>query len=525
MGLLAFAGLAFLLFSLLYVWLNDRRLIRLPEEVVALSPKRWTPEFVRDAATQLAKSPPIAINEHLPPKTGRRYIVVGGGGFLGGWIIASLLERGEDPNAIRILDIRPPLRDDLIEAQNKGVVFIKVDVSDKTAVEAAFNAPWPSSVSSPLPELTVFHTAANIRFYERYTMFLSRSAKVNVRGTENIVNSARSVGASILIYTSSGSVAVRRSRFFLWPWERKPKFFVQIINDDEAALPKRHDEFFSNYAVTKLQADCIVRAADNTDSGISKKLRTGCIRPGNGIYGPRGDMLCGAYLLRQTNPTWVANTMQSFCYVENCALAHLCYEQRLMELQRGGKNPDIGGQAFVVADPGPVPTFGDVYTTLETLTNGECTFPNLPPTLMLLIATFIEWYYVARHLITINFGSSIEKLLPPLNGDVVNLQPSLFALTSVHLVFDDARARLPPEKGGLGYRGVWTTYEGLYKTVEEHKNGVGRSGRRSDLAGISLGFGSSKAQKAIAEVTHKVEDGIGVDPVTILSTGIPSKGV
>ncbi|KAG6909170.1 hypothetical protein DXG01_001797 [Tephrocybe rancida] len=519
MGLAAIIGPTAIILSglVLYARINNRRLLRLPDEVAALSPERWTPGYSRKAAEKLAKSPSITINEQIPPKTGRRYIVVGGGGFLGGWIVASLLERGEDPQCIRILDIRPPVREDLNAAQKRGVTYIEVDVSDSAAVEAAFNAPWPASVPSPLPELTVFHTAANIRFYERYEMFLPSSEKVNVRGTENVVNSARSAGASILIYTSSGSIAIRRSRFLLWPWEKEPRFFVQVINDDEAALPKRHSEFFSNYAATKRQADRIVRAADRSRTSTTSILRTGCIRPGNGVFGPRGDMLCGAYLVRQTNPTWIANIMQSFCYVENCALAHLCYEQRLAELQAGGTNPDIGGDAFVVADPGPAPTYGDVYTMLETLTDGECTFPNLPPTLMLVIAIMIEWYYVARHLLTTNLGP-VGRFLPALNGDIINLQPSLFALTSVHLIFDDSRARLPPEKGGLGYKGAWTTFQGLYKTVEEHKSGVGQSGRRSDLAGISLGFGYGKAQKAVAEANEKVVDGLGVDPVKVLST-------
>ncbi|KAG6831436.1 hypothetical protein H0H92_010649 [Tricholoma furcatifolium] len=519
MGFVAFAGPASILFILfLYARLNNHRLLSLPEEALAFSPTRWTPKLVRERAAGLAKSSPITLKEQLPPKTGRRYIVVGGGGFLGGWIVASLLERGEDPKAIRILDLRPPVRPDLIDAQNQGVEFMEVDVSDAAAVEAAFTAKWPSTLPSPLPELTVFHTAANIRFYERFEMFLPSSVKVNVRGTQNVVNSARSAGANILVYTSSGSVAVRRSQFFLWPWQKEPKFFVQVINDDEAALPKRHDQFFSNYAATKLQADRIVRAADRSKTSDGKVLRTGCIRPGNGVFGPRGDMLCGAYLVRQTNPTWIANIMQSFCYVENCALAHLCYEQRLLELQTGSTNPDIGGQAFVVADPGPVPTYGDVYTALETLTDGECNFPILPPTLMLSIATIIEGYYVARHLIAENLGSTFARLLPPLNGDIINLQPSLFALTSVHLIFDDSRARLPPEKGGLGYQGVWNTFEGLYKTVDEHRSGVGRTGRRSDLAGISLGFGLGKAQKAVAEANDVVVDGLGVDPVKMLST-------
>ncbi|KAG5637125.1 hypothetical protein H0H81_005718 [Sphagnurus paluster] len=500
-GLLALSGftLLFLAFLVFYGWLNNLKITHIPKAAVALSPKRLTPESVRKLASQLAKSPPISIKEQLPPKTGRRYIIVGGGGFLGGWIVSSLLERGEDPKYIRILDIRPPVRDDIILAQSRGVEFIEVNVSDADAVEKAFNAPWPSAISkAALPELTVFHTAANIRFYERHETFLPRSEKVNVTGTENVLRSARSAGASILIYTSSGSVALRRSRLLLWPWELSPPHFLQVVNDDETILPKRHEEFFSNYAVTKLRAERLVRAADKTQSsgGAHGVLRTGCVRPGNGVFGPRGDMLCGAYLIRQTNPSWIANSMQSFCYVENCALAHLCYEARLSETLLGSKNPDIGGQAFMIADPGPVPTYGDVYTTLETLSDGECTFPSVPPTLMLVLAIVMEWYYLGRHLLLVA-GYTFAKLLPPIEGDLVNLQPSLFALTSVHLIFDDSRARLPPEKGGLGYRGAWTTFEGLYKTVEEHRSGVGQSGRRSDLAGVSLGFGRGKAKRAV----------------------------
>ena len=166
----------------------------------------------------------------------------------------------------------------------------------------------------------------------------------------------------------------------------------------------------------------------------------------------------------------------------------------------------------------------DVYTALETMTDGECTFPNLPPTLMLIVAYMIEAYYLARHFTISSWWGGVkvlaERLLPPVNSDLVNLQPPLFALTSVHLIFDDSRARLPPEKGGLGYKGAWTTLEGIYKTVQEHQNGVGRSGRRSDLAGISLGFGLGKAQRAVARANEKVVDGLGVDPVKMMSTKV-----
>ncbi|KAJ7135962.1 hypothetical protein C8R44DRAFT_609168 [Mycena epipterygia] len=508
----------FLPLALLYLYtrFNDWRLTHIPESALAFSPARCTPEDVRATAARLLKSP-ISIADQIPPKTGRRYIVVGGAGFLGGWIVVQLLERGEDPRRIRVIDIRAPVRHDLTTGRAKNVHFIQADVSDPAAVNDAFDASWPDDASADgAPQITVFHTAANIRFYEKSESLLWNSARVNVMGTHNIINAARNIGATALVYTSSGSVSVRSTRFLLWPWEMEPRAFVQPINDDDAIIPKRHSDFFSNYAATKMTAERHVRAADKTASrhGV---LRTGCLRPGNGIFGPGGDMLCGAYLVRKVNPTWLDSVVQNFTYVENAAVAHLLYEQRLIELSNGGTNPDIGGQAFVVADPGPPPTYGDVYLTLSTLTDGETTFPFMSPTLMLLIAHLIGTYYLARTSL-LAAGSHIAKKLPAITGDIVNLQPSLFNLVNVHLIFDDSRARLPPEKGGLGYKGAWTTLEALHKTVAEHKLGALRSEQRSDFAGISFGFGLVKAQKGVGKVSDKVAEKIGVDPVQVLAS-------
>jgi len=353
-------------------------------------------------------------------------------------------------------------------------------MTDAAAMEAAFKAPWPKSTSSTgdtEPEITVFHTAAKMLFYERHLEFLDRSAKVNIRGTQNVVDAARAVGATILIYTSSGGVGVHRTRLFLWPWETEPERFVQVINDS-TPLPKRHEDFSSNYAATKMEADKLVRAADRSSTGPPegkdvKVLRTGCIRAGNGIFGPRGDLLCTTHLGQKVNPTWISTIVHSFFYVENCASAHLCYEARLVELLAGGTNPDIGGQAFFVTDPGKAPTFGDIHTTFETLSEGECRFPLLSPTTMLIIAHFVEIYYRWHHKL-VSSGWSFAKKLPEITGRFAYLQPAGFAISSVHVIYDDSRARLPPEKGGLGYSGAWTTLEGIHRTYEEHKSRLGR---------------------------------------------------
>lgn len=493
----------------LYVRLNDAKLMHLPHDVAsAFSPKRISANDALEAAAAWEKvSTTLTAKTFLPPRTGRKYIVVGGAGFLGGWIVRHLLERGEHPKRIRVLDIRAPTRPDLTSGLAEDVDFRQVDVSDGEHVQAAFSAPWPPSYDDDDPEefsaaaaeITVFHTAANIRFYERDQRLLHLSDRVNVEGTRHVLEAARATGASILIYTSSGSVSVRRTRLWLWPWEQRPKFIVQTFkDDDDSRLPAHHDEMFSNYAASKLKAERLVRVADGTPLGSGKVwgqqrrvLRTGCLRPGNGIYGPGGDILCGAYLAWKVNPSWAQDVLHNFIYVENASLAHLCYERRLIDKGRGSTNPDIGGQAFCVVDDGPPVTYGDVYTVLSTLTDGRTVFPRMSATAMLLLAHVVERLHVARSLMTSSSSPVIRYLgrfvLAP-NEDIINLQPSLFSLTMPHLIWDDSRARASPQSGGLGYEPQWTTLSALCKLVEEHKRAEGRFESRSMGGGISFGF-------------------------------------
>lgn len=68
-----------------------------------------------------------------------------------------LITRGEDPRRIRILDIRPPSRQDLTTGPASKVAFHQTDVSNAEAVLAAFTAPWPDSDDDDVP-ITVFHS-------------------------------------------------------------------------------------------------------------------------------------------------------------------------------------------------------------------------------------------------------------------------------------------------------------------------------------------------------------------------------
>lgn len=219
-------------------------------------------------------------------------------GLVGNWIISHLVARGENPAAIRTLDLASPRR----ELLDLGVTFVKTNIVDEIAVYDAFTQPWPDTVVD-LP-LTVFHNAAMIRPEDRHRAFLSICRKVNVGGTINVLNAAKKAGASCFVSTSSGSICMRCPNFWTAPWKNTPKHFVQVLSD-ATEPPKEHDEFFGNYAVSKREAEIIVREADD----IKNNFRTGCIRPANGIYGVGSETcatLIGIYLKMGGGPTYVS---------------------------------------------------------------------------------------------------------------------------------------------------------------------------------------------------------------------------
>ncbi|KAE8388492.1 hypothetical protein BDV23DRAFT_173781 [Aspergillus alliaceus] len=434
---------------LIYLYHVNRAINAVPEEAHRLSSPRWTVEEIK-AAYEKAIASPTDVVKSLPPRQHRRYIVVGGSGLVGNWIVSHLLMRGEDPAAIRILDIQTPSR----EVLDQGIAYIKTNIANEEAVWSAFAQPWAQSVAD-LP-LTVFHNAAVIRHGDRLKAFLPLSRDVNVGGTVNVLIAAKKSGATCVIATSSGSVCVRRFPLWIAPWTRLPKYLVQVINDS-SEVPKEHDHFFGNYAVAKAEAESIVCSADDPKSN----LRTGCIRPINGIYGigNTDKSVNGAYLMRHGGPCWTYNVVQSFVNAENVSIAHLLYEQRLIEHTNSPDTlPNIGGQAFVVTDPNPPMVSQDVFLLLKTLAKTPIDFPFVPAIPLVLLSYLVEWYSLLQH--------QYLPWLPKLKGDLAQLQPGLFTIASAHIIGDDSRARKSPEQGGLGYSPPLTTLEGMCKEVK-----------------------------------------------------------
>ncbi|KAF3760033.1 NAD(P)-binding protein [Cryphonectria parasitica EP155] len=460
---------------LFYYIVNLNRLLSAtPSDFAKLISRRWTRSEIKNTYARLSKNPITTASyaSQLPPKQHRRYIITGGSGLVGGYIVLQLLERGQPPSSIRIVDFQAPHRADMLSGRAAKVDFQKADISSATSTEAAFAAPWDDSVAS-LP-LTVFHTAAVIIPSARSELVNGFCESVNVLGTEHVVAAARRAGADVLIATSSASIAIRPVEFWTNPFTKGrdfPRYFSQVLDESDFFRPLRpHHDFFGNYPASKAKAERIVCGANGD------QLRTGCIRPANGVYGHPTDNLIGSPLNMQTYPQWVSHIIQSFVHGVNCAVAHLQFEAILAE--PGSSVSPQAGRPFCVTDPNPPIYYGDLHNVIATLSCTPFRLLEVPPAPMLLLAYAVEFYNLLPARLP-----WLRRILPALPGAVVYLEPGLFSICT-HLVGNMDAACRPVDQGGLGYRGVLTTLDGMCQELLDWNHEQGQHAEEVAKLGV-----------------------------------------
>lgn len=388
-------------------------------------------------------------------------------GLVGGDIVLHLLLRGQPPSHIRIADLSPPARPDLLRGAAAQVDFVSADISDRSSMEAAFARPWPPSASG-LP-LTVFHTAAAIRPAERSQLVWDRTRRVNVDGTQHCLAAARQAGADIFVFTSSVSVALRPCEFLVPPWAQRPRRWFQVLDeadfDDAVGSLRPKDQFFGNYAYSKALAETLVGEAN------SPGFRTGCVRPGMGIYGMPKDLVYADFLGKTgTVATCCATVIQSVVSSRNVSLAHLCFEAALQQ-QQGKEDmvPRCAGRPLVVTDPGPPPSWQDFFRAARLLSSSSAagsppSVTSVPPVPLWLLAHAVE----AWSLLLARFPGLTRApfwLREP-RGDVRLLQPAVFSPMAFIMCADD-RARKGVAEGGIGYRGAMDSLEGVCELLRD----------------------------------------------------------
>ncbi|GAP87289.1 putative 3-beta hydroxysteroid dehydrogenase isomerase [Rosellinia necatrix] len=448
------AAAALLVLGVAYLWRLNTVMSQTPPGAVRASPYRWADHEVRETYKRI-KARPIDWTKHLPPRANRRYVVTGGSGGVGGQIVLHLLQRGEPAESIRIVDFRPVERADMKTGAAASVGFAQADITSAEATRAAFDRPWPPRAAR-LP-LTVFHTAALIVPGERKMGTFERIRRVNVDGTQNVLDAARAAGASVFIATSSASVAHRPAGYWGNPFRRWPRNYFQAIDESDFGKPLvPHDQYFGNYAHTKAIAERLVCAAN------SPKFRTGAIRPANAIYGSsNADQVVGAVLRSKGTQSWMGNIVQNFVHGGHISLGHLQFEAALLRREM----PGCAGKPFIITDDGPPPTYGDMYHLCELTAETPVKLTFLPPAPFLVLAHLVELVAAGSR------TPVLRWLCPEPKGTLAILQPGVFH-AGLNYVATDAAAQRSVEQGGLAFRHVHTTMEGMCQQVlewnEEH---------------------------------------------------------
>jgi len=258
-----------------------------------------------------------------PPETQRpegllqpshRVLVTGGGGFLGGAIVRSLIRRGET--------VRSFSRGFYSELEALGVEQVQGDLFDAVAVESACR-----EVD------TVFHTAAKAGVWGPVRTFY----RTNVIGTRNVIEACRKQSVPHLVYTSSPSVVFDGSD-------------MEGI-DESVPYP---DRYLAHYPRTKAEAERRVRSAADSH------LKTITLRP-HLIWGP-GDnhlvprIIARARHLRRVGP---GDNRVDTVYIDNAADAHLLAAESIRA------HPGLSGRVYFISQGEPIPLWDMIDAILN----------------------------------------------------------------------------------------------------------------------------------------------------------------
>lgn len=233
-----------------------------------------------------------------------KYLVTGGGGFLGTAIVRQLRERGDEVSVIG--------RSSYPHIEKIGAQCHQIDLSAANDLR-----PVLEGVD------VVIHTAAKAGVWGKKEDYW----RINVDGTNNLLQAAKEVGISKFVHTSSPSAV----------WNGGDEIY---LSEQDCPYPTT---FLSHYPHSKAEAEKLV-LAENSESFATTALRPHLIwGPGDPHLVPR--ILERAHRLRIVGD---GTNKVGICYVENAAYAHLLAADALFQEAKNA------GNAYFITDMDPV---------------------------------------------------------------------------------------------------------------------------------------------------------------------------
>ncbi|KAI8814682.1 hypothetical protein BJ742DRAFT_765901 [Cladochytrium replicatum] len=371
------------------------------------------PPLPRDSLTYKsvnAEINPIIPEDTDPPPQGKPtiYAIIGGGGFLGSYLVYRLL-RVRNVEKIFILNRSIGSSGWLYEGR-KEVEFIKTDMTNREDIMRA--------VAQSGAEV-VFLVAAVVRPQDNLPHQYPLSYQVNVVGTENVLMACEAAPTvKYLVHVSSLGTCVGWDTLTTKWWDM-----------DETELPVSTKPF-GHYSKTKGIAENMVRNWDG------RGFRTVSLRS-MGIYGYGDTFTFDAMIGPQG--TSVVRNFKPWDYVENVA------EALIFAVDAIRYNPEsVAGRVFFTNDGGPVDNFV-FQKAFEKLRPGKIQVSPLPQFVFFMLCLI---------------GDLVARLGKTLPGDLARLSFSTYLISEVKpTVVNDAAI------SALGDWRRWTVEESIGRCI------------------------------------------------------------
>jgi nucleoside-diphosphate-sugar epimerase len=247
----------------------------------------------------------------------KRYVVTGGGGFVGRALCFALKDLGHEVVSIS--------RSTYPELEKRGISCVQANLgSPERPLESTFRGAD-----------AVFHTAAKVDMWGLYKDFYN----ANVMGTRNVIAACLGANVPKLVFTSSPSVVAGdgdlRGVDETQPYARSPNAY---------------------YPATKAAAEREVLAANDD------RLATISLRP-HLVFGPGDNHFVPTILKRASSGRLIrvgnGRNMTDVCFIDDCVQAHLRAVEAL------DRNPECRGRAFFISQGEPVNMWRWINEVLE----------------------------------------------------------------------------------------------------------------------------------------------------------------
>jgi len=213
--------------------------------------------------------------------TNQQFLVTGGTGFVGSYIIKNLVEKGHRVRAIR--------RSKKLPSYISKEIFDKVEWIDGDILDII-------SLHDAMQDVDiVIHAAAIVSFskHDRIPMY-----QVNVEGTKNVVNAAIDAGVKRFLHVSSVAALGRTTT-------------VQTVSEEKKWSENRNN---THYAISKHHAEMEVWR------GFGEGLEGVIINPSTVLgYGDWHQSSCAIFKNAYREFPWYTNGMNGFVGVEDLA--------------------------------------------------------------------------------------------------------------------------------------------------------------------------------------------------------------